>query len=77
MNLEHGIQQIKNKLEISYMFNKYMVYEDEQAERPCVIVKLWCINISTESSELTKILRLVRKNIPTTHTVKLKLFFNM
>ena len=77
MNLEHGIQQIKNNLENSYIFTKYSVEDDEQSERPRVIVKLWCMNLVNESSELTKVLRMIRKRIPTIYMVKTKIYFNM
>ena len=77
MNLENGIQQIKNNLENSYIFTKFTVEDDLNAERSCVIVKLWCMSILNESSEFVKILRMIRKNVPATHYVKMKLFFTM
>lgn len=77
MNLEHGIQQVKVKLANSYIFKKYTVKDDEQSERPRVIVKLWCMNVISESSELTKMLRMIRTNIPKTHAVNTKIYFNM
>jgi len=74
--VQHGIQQVKNNLSNSYIFTKYKVEDDEQSEAR-VIVKLWCMDIINESSELTKILRMIRKNIPKTHSVKTMLFFIM
>jgi len=77
MSLETGIQQVKNNLAGSYIFTKYSVEDNEQAEKPHVVVKLWCMNVVDESSELTKILRMIRTRIPRTHTVKTKIYFNM
>ncbi len=77
MNLEHGIQQIKNNLENSYILTKFTVEDDLNAERSCVVVKLWCVGILSESSEFVKTLRMIRKNVPATHCVKMKLFFTM
>jgi len=69
MTIEEQIPQVKALLNSSYIINKHDVEERDIAGKLCVKVKLSCVNIVDNASELTKLLRMVRKKVPRTHAV--------
>jgi len=69
MNIEEQIPQIKALLNSSYIIRKHDVSERHDAGKLCIKVKLYCVNIIDNASELTKLLRLVRQRTPQSHSV--------
>lgn len=69
MNVDDGIVQVKAMLGSSYLIKKYDVFDDLEAKRPTVVVRMSCINIIKDVSELTTLMRKVRQRIPNTFAV--------
>lgn len=69
MNIEDGIVKVKALLNGCYLVKKHNVYDDLEANNPTVVVRMSCVNVMTDVSELTKTMRQVRQRIPKTYSV--------
>lgn len=75
MSVGKALVELATLFQASHIVRKHSVEEDETSERPTLIVKLHCIPLAEESSELTKILRNARTKVPRTYSIKFKIEF--
>jgi len=69
MNVDDAVVQVKAMLGGSYLVKKHQVFDDLEAKRPTVVVKMFCVNIVKDVSELTTLIRKVRQRIPKAYSV--------
>lgn len=73
MNVDDGIVKVKALLNGSYLVKRHDVFDDIEAKHPTIVVRMSCVNMVLDVSELTKIIRQVRQRIPKTYAVKLNI----
>ena len=72
MSVVDGINQVTTALSRSFLVTKKHVFETVD-ENPTVMVRMTCSNPIQDLSELTTLMRTIRRRIPKTHTVKVVL----
>jgi len=69
MNVEDGMVKVKALLNGCYLVKKHHVFDNIEAKNPTIVVRMSCVNVMTDVSELTKVMRQVRQRIPKTYAV--------
>lgn len=69
MNVEDGIIKVKALLNGSYLVKKHQVFDKIEAKHPTIVVRMSCVNVVANVSELTTVMRQVRQRIPKTYSV--------
>jgi len=71
--VEQGISQVKIALQTSHIINKFSVEENVDSERPRVDVRMKCVNVLDDVSEMTRMMRVTRQKIPGNYMVKIRI----
>ena len=69
--------QLQSIFQASFLVNESSIEEVEDGEKTKLIIRLRCVSVVEESSELTKLLRAAKAKIPKSYSAKIKLEFNL